>query len=77
MEYAVDHLEIRDAVAKLCSKFSSNYWQHCDQNNNYPKEFVKALGKAIDLFPHQSSSYSSDWMQRVESKYYLNTGEKL
>jgi len=43
MEYAVDHLEIRDAVAKLCSKFSSNYWQHCDQNNNYPKEFVKAL----------------------------------
>ena len=46
MEYAVDHLEIRDAVAKLCSKFSSNYWQHCDQNNNYPKEFVKALTKA-------------------------------
>ena len=46
MEYAVDHLEIRDAVAKLCSKFSSNYWQHCDQNNNYPKEFVKALTEA-------------------------------
>ena len=46
MEYTVDHLEIRDAVAKLCSKFSSNYWQHCDQNNNYPKEFVKALTEA-------------------------------
>ena len=46
MKYAVDHLEIRDAVAKLCSKFSSNYWQHCDQNNNYPKEFVKALTEA-------------------------------
>ena len=46
MEYAVDHLEIRDAVAKLCSNFSSNYWQHCDQNNNYPKEFVKALTEA-------------------------------
>ncbi len=46
MEYAVDHLEIRYAVAKLCSKFSSNYWQHCDQNNNYPKEFVKALTEA-------------------------------
>ena len=46
MEYAVDHLEIRDAVAKLCANFSSNYWQHCDQNNNYPKEFVKALTEA-------------------------------
>ena len=46
MEYTVDHLDIRDAVAKLCSKFSSNYWQNCDQNNNYPKEFVKALTEA-------------------------------
>ena len=44
---------------------------------NSKKQFVKALGKAIDLFPSQTSSYSSDWMQRVESKYYLNTGEKL
>ena len=46
MEYTVDHLEIRDAVTKLCSKFSSNYWQNCDQNNYYPKEFVKALTEA-------------------------------
>ncbi|NYI69802.1 alkylation response protein AidB-like acyl-CoA dehydrogenase [Naumannella cuiyingiana] len=34
---------IRDAVAKLCSRFGEDYWQREDQGHEYPQEFVDAL----------------------------------
>ena len=40
------HLDIRDAISKLCSQFDSSYWQTCDGENKYPKAFVTALTKA-------------------------------
>ena len=40
------HLDIRDAISKLCSQFDSSYWQTCDRENKYPKAFVTALTKA-------------------------------
>ena len=40
------HLEIRDAISKLCNQFDSSYWQTCDRENKYPKAFVTALTKA-------------------------------
>ena len=39
------HLDIRDAISKLCSQFDSSYWQTCDRENKYPKAFVTALTK--------------------------------
>ena len=41
-----DHLEIRDAVQKLCAKFPDNYWRELDRERAYPTEFVKALNDA-------------------------------
>ena len=46
MNYTLNHVEIRDAVSKLCLKFDGNYWQNCDKNNSYPTEFVNALTEA-------------------------------
>jgi acyl-CoA dehydrogenase len=38
--------EIRDAVAKLCAGFGSDYWQKLDAARAYPGEFVQALTEA-------------------------------
>ncbi len=38
--------EIREAVAKLCEGFPSEYWHDLDQRRGYPTEFVKALTDA-------------------------------
>ena len=46
MNYTLNHVEIRDAVSKLCLKFDCKYWQNCDKNNSYPTEFVNALTEA-------------------------------
>jgi alkylation response protein AidB-like acyl-CoA dehydrogenase len=41
-----DHLEIRDAVQKLCARFPDNYWRELDRERAYPTDFVKALNDA-------------------------------
>ena len=41
--YPHNHVEIRDAVAKLCTDFDGKYWQACDADRAYPSAFVKAL----------------------------------
>lgn len=38
--------EIREAVAKLCSKFPGEYWRDLDDTSTYPTEFVQALTDA-------------------------------
>lgn len=43
MAFELDHPEIRDAVAKLCTRFPSEYWRKLDADNLYPSEFVQAL----------------------------------
>lgn len=46
MNYELDHPEIRDGVAKLCTGFPGEYWRQCDRNQAYPTEFVTALTEA-------------------------------
>ena len=41
-----DYAEIREEVAKLCSKFSGEYWRELDRKRTYPTEFVRALTEA-------------------------------
>ncbi len=43
MRYEVDHVEIRDAITKLCEAFDGSYWRDCDSASRYPSEFVNAL----------------------------------
>lgn len=38
--------EIRDAVAALCARFGNEYWRSCDERNEYPDAFVKAMTEA-------------------------------
>lgn len=35
--------EIRDAVARLCARFTGDYWRARDRDMSYPSEFVSAL----------------------------------
>ncbi|MEP3265351.1 MAG: acyl-CoA dehydrogenase family protein [Hyphomicrobiales bacterium] len=41
-----EHHEIRMQVAKLCQKFSGDYWRKLDSERAYPQEFVQALTSA-------------------------------
>jgi len=38
--------EIREAVSKLCSQFTGEYWRNLDKQSAYPTEFVDALTRA-------------------------------
>lgn len=41
-----DHVELRDAVARLCRDFPGEYWRALDRERAYPERFVAALGAA-------------------------------
>jgi len=41
-----DHIEIRDAIRKLCTNFPNSYWRELDRERAYPTDFVKALNDA-------------------------------
>jgi acyl-CoA dehydrogenase len=43
---AQDHVEIREAVRKLCERFPGEYWRKLDANREYPAQFVDALTEA-------------------------------
>ncbi|MEK9941278.1 MAG: acyl-CoA dehydrogenase family protein [Gammaproteobacteria bacterium] len=44
--YSLDHPEIRESVARLCSEYPGEYWRRCDRDQAYPSEFVQALTEA-------------------------------
>src|SRR5918994_7899437 len=41
-----NHPDLREAVAALCNKFDSAYWQDVDEKRAYPEKFVDALTEA-------------------------------
>jgi acyl-CoA dehydrogenase len=43
LAFELDHPEVRDAVAKLCRRYPSEYWRKLDADKSYPSEFVQAL----------------------------------
>ncbi len=43
MNYEHDHIEIREAVQKLCNNFPGKYWRECDRKDAYPTAFVESL----------------------------------
>ncbi|MFK7996989.1 MAG: acyl-CoA dehydrogenase family protein, partial [Granulosicoccus sp.] len=46
MTYELDHIDIRDAVTRLCEDFPGDYWRQCDRDLAYPTDFVQALTEA-------------------------------
>ncbi len=46
MNYELNHVEIREAVARLCADFPGEYWRRCDRERAYPQAFVDALTEA-------------------------------
>ena len=35
MNYELDHIDVREAITKLCEGFPNKYWQKCSQNINH------------------------------------------
>ena len=48
MEFALtqEQLEIRAAVARLCERFSDDYWLKKDEEGGFPHEFHRAMAEA-------------------------------
>ncbi len=40
------HDDLRGAVRDLCSDFDLSYWERCDREHRYPREFYKAFSSA-------------------------------
>ncbi len=38
-----EQLAIRDAIEKICADFDEDYWLNCDNDGDFPEEFVKAI----------------------------------
>ena len=38
-----EQLAIRDAIEKSCADFDEDYWLNCDNDGDFPEEFVKAI----------------------------------
>src|SRR5437764_3157484 len=45
-ELTANHESIRDAVAKICSRFDDTYWLKKDKEGGFPADFHKALADA-------------------------------
>ena len=43
--FSQKQLDVREAVAKICSKFPDEYWAGHDQSGDYPYELHAALAK--------------------------------
>ncbi|KKA19761.1 Isovaleryl-CoA dehydrogenase [Rasamsonia emersonii CBS 393.64] len=43
--FSEDQLMVRDAIAKICSQFSDEYWAEHDESGEYPHELHTALAK--------------------------------
>ena len=41
-----DQKNVREAVLKLCSDFTDDYWLDCDANAKFPIEFHTAMAEA-------------------------------
>ena len=38
-----EQIAIRDAIEKICACFDEDYWLNCDNEGDFPEEFVKAI----------------------------------
>lgn len=43
--FSEEQLAVRDAITKICSNFTDDYWMEHDQNEEYPHELHAALAK--------------------------------
>lgn len=60
MEYKNNHPEIRKAVAEICAKYPSAYWQELDAKRAYPTEFVQSLTELGFLSTLIPETYGGD-----------------
>ena len=67
--HSEDHVDIREAVAKLCAQFPGEYWRKLDREMAYPSDNGQKIWT--------SRAKYSDLMillARTTSKYQVNLG---
>ena len=65
------HVELRDAVRDLCSKFGGEYWRKIDEDRAYPDAFVKALTEAGWLAALVPEEYGGSGLTVTEASIIL------
>ena len=67
----VSHVELRDAVRELCSRFGGEYWRKVDEERAYPDAFVKALTEAGWLAALIPEEYGGSGLSVTEASIIL------
>src|SRR5688572_6101053 len=67
----VSHVELRDAVRELCSRFDGEYWRKLDDERAYPDAFVKALTEAGWLAALIPEEYGGSGLSVTEASIIL------
>ena len=53
-----------------------NWYSERSKNKPFANksEFIEAIAKTFEKYPHSTSSYSENWLENVKKKYFENTG---
>lgn len=43
--FTEDHVDLREGVQRVCSKFPESYWRDCDERHEFPWDFYAALAE--------------------------------
>ncbi len=72
-ELTGEHLELRDAVAGLCSGFDDRYWITKDHDGGFPEEFYRAVADAGWLGVAMPEEYGGAGLGITEAALVMQT----
>lgn len=65
------HMELRQALRKVCRKFPDEYWRKLDAQNAYPEEFVQVLTDAGYLGALIPEEYGGSGLSLTEASVIM------
>lgn len=65
------HMELRQALRKVCRKFPDEYWRKLDVENTYPEEFVQVLTDAGYLAALIPEEYGGSGLSLTEASVIM------
>src|SRR5256885_12484101 len=69
-----EHLEIREAVARLCARFGDDYWLKKDTEGGFPHEFHKAMAEGGWLGVAMPEAYGGSGLGITDHAVLIRAG---
>ena len=73
LSFTPEQQEIRDQVARICSKFDAAYWLERDRQHQFPHDFVKALTEGGWLGIAMPPAYGGSGLGITEAALMMQT----